>query len=179
MISLGLAHVPREVRETSYTDQVVARLIRAATGVGGDGSTLAAVETAARWWGAGLSSATVKPDNLALRSVSPPVLDSIGRSLCRSGESLHVIDVRHGQVSLTPCGAWSVSGSDDPGSWRYRVTMSGPTANTYYDVRSVQRPFTCGTRLIPIHPGKADRLFNWRLRPSRRLRSWKPRQPVS
>ena len=38
------------------------------------------------------------------------------------------IDVRNGQVSLTPCGAWSVSGSDDPGSWKYIATMTGPTA---------------------------------------------------
>ena len=128
MISLDVAHVPREVRETSYTDQVVARLIRAATGVGGDGSTLAAVETAARWWGAGLSTAVLKPSTTALRAVTPAILDSVGRSLCRSGESLHVIAVRNGQLTLTPSASWSVHGSDDPASWRYRVTMSGPTA---------------------------------------------------
>ena len=129
MIQLGLRQDnPRpEVRE-SYTDMVVARLVSNASSVGGSGGALGAIEVASRWWGSGLASATVTPSTSALASVSPPVLDSIGRSLCRSGESLHVIDVRHGQVSLTPCGAWSVSGSDDPGSWRYRATMSGPTA---------------------------------------------------
>ena len=116
-----------EVRSANYTDLVVSRLVAQASGVG-DGAALAAIETAARWYGIGLASATVTPANSALASVTPPVLDSIGRSLCRTGESLHVIDVRQGQVSLTPCGAWSVSGSDDPGSWRYRATMSGPTA---------------------------------------------------
>ena len=113
-----------EVRE-SYTDQVVARMLAASTGVG-DGSALAAIETAARWWGLGLASATVKPSNLALASITPSVLDTIGRALCRSGESLHVIDVRNGRLTLTPTASWSVHGSDDPASWRYRVTLSGP-----------------------------------------------------
>ncbi len=113
-----------EVRE-SYTDMVVARLVAASAGVG-DGSALAAIETAARWWGSGLASATVKPDNVALRSVSPLVLDAVGRALCRSGESLHVIAVRSGRVTLTPTASWTVHGGDDPLTWRYRVTLSGP-----------------------------------------------------
>ena len=114
-----------EVRE-SYTDTVVARIMASASAAS-DGSALAAIETAARWWGSGLASANVKPDNVALRSVTPAILDSIGRSLCRSGESLHLIDVREGRVRLISCGSWTVSGSDDPASWRYRVTLSGPT----------------------------------------------------
>ena len=116
-----------EVRSSSYTEQVVSRLLASASGAV-DGSSLAALETASRIWGAGLSSATVKPENnLALRSVSPVVLDAVGRGLCRSGESLHVIAVRNGQVSLTPCGSWSVHGGDDPTSWRYSCSMSGPS----------------------------------------------------
>ena len=75
-----------------------------------DGSALAAIENSARIWGAGLSSATVKPDNLALRAVSPAILDGIGRSLCRDGQSLHAISVRNGAVALTPCANWTVQG---------------------------------------------------------------------
>ena len=140
MIQLGLSQLPRrrEVRE-SYTDTVIARLVAASAGAG-DGGALAAIETAARWWGFGLASATVKPSTLtslenrvpvssALASITPSVLDTIGRALCRSGESLHVIDVRHGQVSLTPCGSWTVHGSDDPTSWQYRCTLSGPSTS--------------------------------------------------
>ena len=94
-----------------------------------DGSgTWPRVATAARWWGAGLASASVKPpNNLALKSVSPLVLDSIGRSLCRRGDSLHVIDVRGSQVRLISCGSWTVHGSDDPASWTYRVSLAGPS----------------------------------------------------
>ena len=130
MIELGLrkSAQPRvEVRE-SYTDMAVARLVSAASSVGGSGGALGAIEVASRWWGSGLASATVTPSTSALASITPSVLDAIGRSLCRFGESLHVIDVRNGQVSLTPCGAWTISGSDDPGSWKYICTMSGPTA---------------------------------------------------
>ena len=117
-----------EVR-ASYADQVVARIMMNASAAS-DGSALAALETASRLWGAGLASASVKPDNVALRSVSPVVLDSIGRSLCRVGESLHVIDVRNGQVMLTPCASWTLLGAVDPDSWRYQVILNGPSSSS-------------------------------------------------
>ena len=114
-----------EVRSSSYTDQVVAAIMASASGAS-DGSALAAIETAARWWGLGLASASVEPANSALSGITPSVLDSIGRYLCRSGESLHVISVRGGAVVLTPASAWEVRGSDDATSWRYTVTLTGP-----------------------------------------------------
>ena len=130
MIQLGLTQLPRrrvEVRE-SYTNQIIGSLIHAAVGVG-DGSALAVVETASRWWSSGLASASVRPDNSVLRSVSPTVLASIGRSLCRFGESLHIIDVSGGRLRLIACGSWGVSGSDDAASWTYRATLSGPSTS--------------------------------------------------
>ena len=116
-----------EVRE-SYTDQVVAQIMSHAGGASGGGA-LAVIETASRLWGAGLSSATVKPDTPALKGVSAVVLDSIGRSLCRDGESLHVIDVRGGRVELTPTANWTVRGDSDPASWMYLCNMNGPSTS--------------------------------------------------
>ena len=145
-----------EVRE-SYTDQVVARLVAASAGVG-DGSALAALETCARIWGFGLASATVKPSNLALDSITPSVLDTIGRSLCRSGESLHVVAIRAGRVMLTPTASWTVHGSDDPASWRYRVTLTGPDTS----------------RTITL-PGASVLHFRYAPHPSR---PWAGRSPV-
>ena len=116
-----------EVRSANYTDQVLAQLL-ATSGASADGGALGALETAARIWGAGLSSVSVSPDNIALRSVTPLVLDGVGRALCRSGESLHVIDVSGGRVRLIACGSWDVSGTDDPESWKYRCQMSGPSS---------------------------------------------------
>ena len=116
-----------ETRE-SYTDQVVARLVASSMGQG-DGGALGAIEVASRWWGAGLASATISPSGAALAAVTPSVLDAVGRALCRSGESLHVIAVSGGRVRLIACGSWTVLGSDDPASWRYRVTLSGPSTS--------------------------------------------------
>ena len=115
-----------EVRE-SYTDQVIARIMASASGASG-GSLLAVVETAARLWAAGLASASVSPVNRALSAVSPSFLSNVGRSLCRRGESVHLIDVSGGRVRLISCASWTVSGSDDPASWRYRTTLSGPSS---------------------------------------------------
>ena len=113
-----------EVRE-SYTDQVIAQIMANASGAS-DGGALAVIEASARIWGSGLASASVRPDNLSLRAITPTILDSIGRGLCRSGESLHMIAVRNGLVTLTPVSLWEVHGSDDPASWTYRCTVSGP-----------------------------------------------------
>ena len=114
-----------EVRSANYTDQIISQIMSHASGAS-DGSALAVIEASARWWGAGLASATIKPDTPALRGFSAVVLDAVGRALCRSGESLHMIAVRGGQVTLTPVSLWEVHGSDDPASWTYRCTVSGP-----------------------------------------------------
>ena len=145
-----------EVRE-SYTDQVIARIMASASGAS-DGGALAVIEASCRYWGAGLASATLKPDNVALRSVSPSVLDAVGRALCRVGESLHMIDVRGGRVTLTPVSLWEVHGSDDPASWTYRCTVSGP------DV----------TRLVTL---EAASVLHFRYSPSA-SRPWAGRSPV-
>ena len=116
-----------EVRE-SYTDQVISRIMASATGAS-DGSGLGAVEVASRWWGSGLASATVTPSNLATKAITPSVLDSVGRSLCRFGEALFVIDVRNGRVALTPTASWTVQGDSDPASWMYLCTLNGPSTS--------------------------------------------------
>ena len=126
MISFSKLFRRRPEVRASYTDQVVARIMAQASAAS-DGSALASLETAARWWGFGLASATVKPSNIALNGVTPSTLDSIGRALCRSGESLHIIDVRNGQVMLTPCAQWTVQGDPEPASWMYLCTLNGPS----------------------------------------------------
>ena len=106
-----------EVRSANYTDQVISQILSSASGASDGSAHLAAVESSARIWGSGLASATVKPDEpCACQAITPTILDSIGRNLCRVGESLFMIDVRQGKVSLTPCGQWTVHGNDDSGS---------------------------------------------------------------
>ena len=146
-----------EVRH-SYTDQIIAQLLASASGAGGGGA-LAALEAAARIWGSGLASASVKPDDLSLRAITPTILDSIGRNLCRVGESLFMIDVRQGKVSLTPCAQWTVHGNDDPASWIYRLTLSGPDS----------------TRMITL-PGNSVLHLRYSPHPSR---PWAGRSPLN
>ena len=146
-----------EVRH-SYTDQIIAQLLASATGAS-DGGALAAIETAARWWGSGLASATIKPSEIELAAITPSVLDTIGRSLCRSGESLHIIDVRAGRVTLTPVSLWEVHGSEDPATWTYRCTVSGP------DV----------TRLVTL-PSASVLHFKYAAHPAR---PWAGRSPMA
>ena len=133
MIQLGIARLqPAEVRSTSacsYTNQAIAHLLSAAAGTGGDGSSLAAVEVAARWWGAGLSSASVTPSTPALKGVTAGILDGIGRNLCRRGESVHAISVRNGQIVLMPAGSWTISGGAVQEEWKYRVVLNGPSSS--------------------------------------------------
>ena len=137
-----------EVRE-SYTDQVLSHLVSAASGAS-DGGALGAVETAARWWGSGLASGTVSPPSSALSGVNASVLDSIGRSLVRRGESLHVIDFRSGRVLLTPCASWNVLGSDDPESWLFQLTLNGPTTS-----RTITRPVASVLHVLHApHPSR-------------------------
>ena len=112
----------------SYTDQVISRIMASASGAS-DSPAIGAVEVASRWWGSGLASATVTPSNLATKAITPSVLDTIGRALCRSGESLHVIDVRNGRVTLTPTASWTVQGDSDPASWLYLCTLNGPSTS--------------------------------------------------
>ena len=146
------------MRSANYTDQVIAQIMANASGAS-DGGALAVIEASARWWGSGLASASVRPDNLSLRAITPSVLDAVGRSLCRSGESLHMIAVRGGRVTLTPISLWEVHGDADPASWTYRATVSGP------DV----------TRLVTL-PSASVLHFRYSPHPSR---PWQGRSPVA
>ena len=150
-------HKP-EVRSANYTDQVIAQILASASGASESGA-LAAVEASARLWGSGLASATIKPSNISLAAITPTILDSIGRNLLRSGESLFMIDVRQGKVSLTPCGQWTVHGNDDPASWIYRLTLSGPDS----------------TRMITL-PGNSVLHLRYSPHPSR---PWAGRSPLN
>ena len=75
-----------------------------------------------------MASADVKaPANLAA-ACTPAVLAQTGRSLIRSGESVHAIHVNDdGRVRLGVAGHHDVYGGPDPDSWTYRVSEYGPS----------------------------------------------------
>ena len=67
------------------------------------------------------------PANLAA-AVTPAVLAQTGRSLIRSGESVHAIHVSDdGRLRLGVAGHHDTYGGPDPMTWTYRVSEYGPS----------------------------------------------------
>lgn len=91
----------------------------------GNATGLAIVEAAASLYSKTLSSA----DITAPPCVSRDLLAYIGRELIRIGETAHLIEVDDGMIRLIRAQSWDVLGNDRPESWRYRLTLRGPTSS--------------------------------------------------
>ena len=109
----------------AYSDALVGLLQSRAGGASvGEPGAIAALETAAGLWSRAFASAEVLP---AIPAVSPSFLASVARQLVRCGEAVWAIDVRRGEIVLTPSASWDVAGSPDPESWVYRLDLAGPS----------------------------------------------------
>ena len=64
-----------------------------------------------------------------MRAVTPATLAMVGRQLVRRGEAVFAIEVRRGRVTLVPAASHDVEGGPNPGSWRYRLDLFGPSGN--------------------------------------------------
>ena len=115
-------------QDAGATDAVVTALLSAASGAGSPSTAgaLAAVETAAGLWSRALGSALVTPTTALTRALTPSVLASMGRELAVRGESVHVLDLDGGGVTLTPASRWEITGGTRPESWRYAVEFPLP-----------------------------------------------------
>ena len=128
MIELGVGGGPDRTERRSYESLVVAGLEAQASAVLVP-VAVAAVEAAAGVWSRAFGAAEIEGGRGA---ITPAVLGSIGRRLIRTGESVHLIDVDlGGHVRLLDVAQHDVTGGSSPGSWRYRVTVAGPSATTY------------------------------------------------
>ena len=129
MIELGISRpnfLETEVRsgENSYTDLVLAGLLaqQGRSAAAAEWAT-GAVQTAAGLWARCLSVATSEHE-----AVSPDVLGGIGFDLAVVGEHVSVLQVDGtGRVALLRASSWNIAGGADPRSWRYDVSLSGPT----------------------------------------------------
>ena len=99
-------------QDANATDAVITALLAQASGAGAPATAgaLAAVETAAGLWSRALGSALVTPSTALTRALTPSVLASMGRELAIRGESVHVLDLDGGALTLTPASRWEVSG---------------------------------------------------------------------
>ena len=128
LIELGIGGGPDRTERRNYESLIVGSAEAQAAGLLVP-VAVAAVEAAASTWARCFAAAEVEGGRGA---VTPAVLASIGRRLIRQGESLHLIDVDlGGRVRLLDVAQHDVMGGTAPESWRYRVTVAGPSATTY------------------------------------------------
>ena len=120
-----------EKRESSYTDALISQIVSQASG-----ATLAkpaatgALEASASIVARCFAAADVAGPDQFVGALGPSTLSLIGRSLIRQGEILFAIEVRDGRVVLLPAASWDIHGEHDPASWRYRLTLGGPSRLT-------------------------------------------------
>ena len=118
----------RETRSGVYTDSLIAQILAQATGSETvSAAATGAVETASGIVSRAFAAAEVSGPDGIVEALTPACLGSIGRALIRRGECVLSIMVRGGHVYLVPAADWDISGDYDPDSWRYRLTLSGPT----------------------------------------------------
>ena len=113
-----------EVRQDA-TDAVITALVsRAGGNLVGDPTASGALEMAAGVWARSFAAATVTP---ALPILSPTFLALVARNLARRGESVHMLDMRDGQLVALPVGTWDIRGDVDESTWRYQCHRQGPS----------------------------------------------------
>ena len=145
---------PPETR-ASATDVLVQAIQTAAAGIStGNASAIAALEVASGMWSRAFAAATVKPQTLATRAITPAILSSIGRQLVMRGQSLHALMVERGQVRLDPIGYWEIRGnSPNEDDWIVRCEFYGPTGS-YSRIISHKNVVNCRYSCLPSQPSR-------------------------
>ena len=115
--------------ESGYTDALIASLIRAANGNAGNPITnvaTGALEAVAGLVGRGFAAAEVSGDPMYAGALTPDVLMMIGRSLIREGDNCFHLDTSDG-LTILPCQTHSIDGGPMPSTWRYTLSLPGPS----------------------------------------------------
>ena len=103
-------------QDSSYTDAIVAALIRQVRGrTAGTALTseTGALESAAGLVGRAFMAAEVVGDPMYTRALTPQVMELIGRSLLRRGDSVFYLDTSAG-LTLLPAQTHSIAGGRCP-----------------------------------------------------------------
>lgn len=118
----------RSERRSGYHDLILEAALRAAHGgAGAKASATAAAEAAAGLLGRSFACATVQPATVVSRALSPDRLMMAGRALIRRGEIAFLIRSTATGWILTPAETIQVFGGDDPKTWEYLLTLTGPS----------------------------------------------------
>ena len=123
-----------ETRQDGYSDVLIAALVAKAQGKAlAVPSATGALEACAGVVGRGFMAAEVSGRAALVDALKPDVMEMIGRSLIRTGESVFLIDTTAGIVQLLPADTWNVTGGPMPASWEYQLTLGGPSRTYTYD----------------------------------------------
>lgn len=122
----------QEDRESgaSFEEAVLRAIESEAAGTAADTGATAAVEAASGALSRAFASARISGPGRVRDAVTPGFLAQVGRDLIRSGQSLHVIDVRRGRLSLLPAASWHFEGDAHPDTWTVRATYYGPSSSS-------------------------------------------------
>ena len=112
-----------------YTDLVTNYLESQAAGDTTRATTLAAVEAAAGQYARAFAGAEVQASAHVKAALTPSVLALMARNMIRYGESVHIIQVMRGAMSLLAAGSFDVRGGINEEEWIYNVHIYGPSGN--------------------------------------------------
>ena len=115
-------------QDSSYTDALVASLIRQARGRTAGAaltSETGALESAAGLVGRAFMACEVSGDPMYVAALNPQILEMIGRGLVRRGDLVFYLDTSDG-LTLLPASTHSIAGGPMPSGWVYDVSLAGP-----------------------------------------------------
>ena len=124
-----------ETRAVDYTDSLVALLTQRAQGVGiaADVTATAALEACCGVVGRAFAAADVEATSPTVQAaLNPDLLEMIGRQLIKAGELVCYLDSSGGELNILPAMSHSIMGGPTPASWRYDLTLPGPSMTQAY-----------------------------------------------
>ena len=124
-----------EIRaDSSYTDALISAIVSQQSGnVLAIPSATGALEACAGLVGRSFAAAEVQARPVLGEALTPDLLEMVGRSLIRRGELVLLISTEGGALSLIPAAVTTISGSPDPSTWRYTMSLGGPASTLTYN----------------------------------------------
>ena len=118
----------REVRGGAYTDGLIAQILAQSGSEAVSVAAVGALESVSGIVSRAFSVAAVEAPDGILECLTPATLGGIGRALIRQGECVLSIGVKGPGLVLYPASSWDITGGHEKSTWRYRVTVSGPSS---------------------------------------------------
>ena len=119
----------RDTENYNYQDTLVESVLAAAQGT----LNARAQATAAVEFGVGLiercfAMSEIEPEYLSRSAITPLAISRMARQLLLTGNSVSAIDTASGELLLLPASNYQIQGGIRERSWRYVLTLNGPSS---------------------------------------------------